>query len=177
VTVATTPDLDEVRHAVAGVPDPELPPVTVGMLGMIHDVAVSYDGEVSVEMLPTISGCPAIDMIAADVRAAVGAVPGVTAVRVQWRYDPPWTTDRISEEGHRALASFGIAPPLGSGEVTDLSGAKPRLPLLGGPSAGVGCPYCDSTDTVKESTFGPTPCRAIHYCNACRQPFEAFKDV
>ena len=39
------------------------------------------------------------------------------------------------------------------------------------------CPYCDSTDTKLENLFGPTPCRSIRYCNACRQPFEQFKTL
>jgi ring-1,2-phenylacetyl-CoA epoxidase subunit PaaD len=173
VTATTAADLATVRDTVAGVPDPELPPVTIGMLGMIHDVRLDpRTGRVEVELLPTFSGCPATEMIERDVRGAVGALPGVAEVDVRFRYDPPWSSDRIDAEGHDRLREFGIAPPLGT--IHDVPDAVRRLPIAAPPTP---CPYCGSTDTAKESGFGPTPCRAIHYCDACRQPFEAFKQL
>lgn len=166
----TRPDLDAVADAVGGVPDPELPPVTLAMLGMVHDVHV--DGHaVAVELLPTWSGCPATEMIAEDVRTAVTAVDGVDTVAVRFRHDPVWTPDRITAEGHDALRSFGIAPPAGRPTL-------PVLPAAGGlptPDAPRPCPYCGSTDTERDGLFGPTPCRDVRFCNACTQPFEAFK--
>lgn len=167
----TTVDLDAVRDAVASIPDPELPPVTVGMLGMIHEVSVD-GGEVVVTLLPTFAGCPATEMIERDVREAVASLPGVENIDVRFAYDPPWTSDRISAEGHDRLRDFGIAPPVGA--IHDVPDAVRRLPIAAAPTP---CPYCGSTNTAKESGFGPTPCRAIHYCNACRQPFEAFKQL
>ncbi|MBW3662089.1 MAG: phenylacetate-CoA oxygenase subunit PaaJ [Actinobacteria bacterium] len=167
----TTVDVDAIRDAVASVPDPELPPVTVGMLGMIHEVSVD-GGEVVVTLLPTFAGCPATEMIERDVREAVASVPGVEHIDVRFVYDPPWSSDRISAEGHDRLRDFGIAPPVGA--THDVPDAVRRLPIAAAPTP---CPYCASTDTAKESGFGPTPCRAIHYCNACRQPFEAFKHL
>lgn len=166
--------LAEVRRAVEGVPDPELPPVTVGMLGMLHEVRLGDDGSVDVELLPTYSGCPATDVIRDDVEAAVRRLPGVTAVRVHFRFDPPWTPDRIDDEGREALRGFGVAPPV-RGEPPP-PGAT-RLPVLGGrPSAAAAtCPYCGAEETTLDSAFGPTPCRSIHFCEACRQPFEAFR--
>jgi ring-1,2-phenylacetyl-CoA epoxidase subunit PaaD len=92
VTTAVTDPL-AVRRAVESVPDPELPPVTIGMLGMVHDVAVSPDGAVVVELLPTYSGCPATEMIERDVVAAVSDVDGVDRVTVRFRYDPAWSPD------------------------------------------------------------------------------------
>ena len=172
MTTTVLPDLTAVRDAVGGVPDPELPPVTLAMLGMVHDVQV--DGhDVAVELLPTWSGCPATDMIAEDVRAAVGTVDGVDSVTVRFRHDPVWTPERITPEGHEALRSFGIAPPAGRQ-------ALPVLPTAGGFSAPASaaarpCPYCGSTDTERDGLFGPTPCRDVRFCNACAQPFEAFK--
>ncbi len=103
-----------VRMAVEAVPDPELPPVTIGMLGMVHDLEVDDAGRVLVALLPTFAGCPATDMIREDVVAAVAPLPGVTDVEVVFHFTPVWTPDRIDEEGRRRLAEFGIAPPLGA---------------------------------------------------------------
>jgi ring-1,2-phenylacetyl-CoA epoxidase subunit PaaD len=168
------PDLDRVRAAVAEVPDPELPPVTIGMLGMVHDVTV-VDGEVRIELLPTFSGCPATDMIERDVVAAVESIAGVERVRVRFRYDPPWTAERIDDEGRERLREFGIAPP--GGEVAGVRpDGRPTLPVA--PTASPRpCPYCGSQDTVRESSFGPTPCRDLRFCASCQQPFEAFKTL
>lgn len=173
------PDPAAVRRAVDAVPDPELPAVTLGHLGMVHAVEVADDGEVDVELLPTFSGCPATDMIAEDVAAAVRDVPGVAAVRVRFRFDPPWTPDRIDAEGREQLRRFGIAPPGGPTGAPRPDG-RPVLPLaLGAPAADDPrpCPYCGSDDTTRDSRFGPTPCRDLRFCAACQQPFEAFKDL
>jgi ring-1,2-phenylacetyl-CoA epoxidase subunit PaaD len=134
------------------------------------------DGRVEVEMLPTFSGCPATDLIGDDVAEAVRGVPGVTEVTVSFRFDPPWTPERIDAEGREQLREFGITPP---GEVVRspaLDGAedRPALPLLRPQRP---CPYCGSSETETDSAFGPTPCRSIHFCRACQQPFEAFKDL
>lgn len=182
-------DLDAVRAAAASVPDPELPPVTLGMLGMVHDVRLE-EGRVVVELLPTFSGCPATEMMGRDVRAAiVDRVDGVDdpdAILVRWLFEPQWTTERISEDGHDRLKEFGIAPPTGGGVVT---GGPPRdgrrtLPVSvarddpdADPAAAVTCPYCDSAAVEEDSPFGPTPCRASWYCNDCDQPFERFKPL
>lgn len=151
------PEPAAVRDAVAAVPDPELPAVTVGDLGMIHAVEVADDGAVAIDLLPTFAGCPATDLIRADVEAAVRALPGVGEVTVRFRLEPRWTPARIGPAGHERLRSFGIAPPAGDGACA--------------------CPYCASTRTERDSAFGPTPCRAIEYCTSCRQPFESFKDL
>ena len=177
-------DGDAVRRAVTGVPDPELPPVTIGMLGMVHDLQVDADGTVRIELLPTFSGCPATEMIERDVVAAAAAVDGVTEVRVRFRYDPPWTPDRIDATGRERLREFGIAPPHFSPGAHPPGGAvasprpegRPTLPLaLGAASDPRPCPYCGSDGTIRESNFGPTPCRDLRFCETCQQPFEAFK--
>lgn len=182
MTTATTPGLAEVREAVAGVPDPELPPVTLGMLGMIHDVREVPDepGHVLIELLPTFSGCPATEMMGRDVEAAVREVPGVERVSITWRYAPAWSSSRITEEGHERLREFGIAPP-GSGQVSSVTpDGRASLPVVGTTATevtAVACPYCGSEETERESSFGPTPCRDIRYCHHCEQPFERFKDL
>lgn len=183
-------DLDAVRAAAASVPDPELPPVTLGMLGMVHDVRLE-EGRVVVELLPTFSGCPATEMMGRDVRAAivdrVDAVDDPDAILVRWLFEPQWTTERISEVGHDRLKEFGIAPPTGGGVVT---GGPPRdgrrtLPVSvardgdpdADPAPAVTCPYCDSEAVEEDSPFGPTPCRASWFCRSCAQPFERFKPL
>ena len=158
---------ERVWDALANVLDPEIPAVSVVDMGMIREVWVS-DGVASVVVLPTFTGCPAIPMIERDVAAAVGAVDGVAEVRVQTSFDPPWTDDRITEDGRRKLKEFGLAPPTGKGPVL--------ITEIGLPSV-ARCPFCGSADTRAENPFGPTPCRALYYCNGCRNPFEQFKPV
>ncbi len=153
-----------VAIALDTVTDPEIPVITIVEMGMIAGVRVEGDA-VIVDMTPTFAGCPALDVIKADI---VGAVEnaGEPTVAVNVVYDPPWTSDRISDEGRRKLKAFGLAPPgrrCGNHEVVDLE----QTP----------CPLCDSTETDLESIFGPTLCRSIHYCRNCLQSFEHFKAV
>jgi ring-1,2-phenylacetyl-CoA epoxidase subunit PaaD len=152
--------------ALDAVPDPEIPAVSVVEMGMIHRVQVD-DGDARVVVLPTFTGCPAIAIIQEDVRRAVGQVEGVRDVEVETSFDPPWTSDRITATGREKLRGWGLAPP------------SPRMVVIGhiGLPATATCPYCGSTDTRNDSLFGPTPCRAAYYCNACRNPFEQFKQV
>ena len=158
---------EHVWEALAGVPDPEIPAVSVVDMGMIRDVSVD-EGVASVVVLPTFTGCPAIPVIERDVASAVSAVEGVSAVRVTTSFDPPWTDDRITEEGRRKLKDFGLAPPTGKGPVL--------ITEIGLPAV-AHCPFCGSANTRAENPFGPTPCRALYYCDSCRNPFEQFKPV
>ncbi len=151
--------------ALEEVVDPEIPAVSVVEMGMVNRVERDADGRVSVEMLPTFSGCPALDVIAGDVRERLAREPGVTAVEVRFVFDPPWSSDRISAAGRAKLGAFGIAP-------APLSRGRP-LPVLQGQP--VTCPYCGSTRTAMDNLFGPTPCRSLYRCLDCRNPFERFK--
>lgn len=155
---------ERVRHALADVRDPEIPACSIVDLGMVERVEAT-DHAVEVDLLPTFVGCPAKDVIGEDVEASLREVTGGRDVRVRFVYDPPWTTDRITEQGRASLREYGIAPHWEGGPV-----AVPFMKL-----AGVPCPYCASTETVMESGWGPTPCRTAHYCRACRNPFEGFK--
>lgn len=174
MTPAVAP-LPDVVDAVTSVADPELPGLTLGMLGVVHDVVVD-GGHVHVELLPTFVGCPATEMMERDVVAAARRLPGVETVTVRFRYDPPWTPDRIDAAGREQLRAFGIAPPGGT-----VPGALPPpgrapLPLVLEPDAAPrACPFCGSLRTVRESRFGPTPCRDVRFCDDCQQPFEAFR--
>lgn len=162
--VDTTIDLDAVEAVVRAVPDPELPALTLGMLGVVHEVTVD-DGVVEVVLLPTFVGCPATEVMARDVRAAAEPFDGVREVRVRFVHAPAWSPDRIGADGHEALRSFGIAPP------------ERRLPMMapGQAEPPRTCPYCDSTRTERDGIFGPTPCRDVRLCLDCHQPFEAFR--
>ena len=158
-----------VWRALETVPDPEVPVINVVDLGVIADVRIE-GGAVVVDMTPTFAGCPALDLIRADIVRAIEAA-GESRVTVNIVYDPPWTTDRLSEEGRQKLKAFGLAPPqrnCGGG----VSGGT-VMPDL----AHIACPFCDSANTELESIFGPTLCRSIHYCHACLQSFEHFKAV
>jgi ring-1,2-phenylacetyl-CoA epoxidase subunit PaaD len=160
----------EVWEALAEVPDPEIPVVSVVDLGLVH--AVEHDGErLRVELLPTFVGCPALDLIR---QAAAERLAGMAPrVEVDFTFAEPWTSDRITAEGRRKLRESGFAPP------APHSAAGSRQPLF--PTITIRpaatCPHCGSTDTMMENAFGPTLCRAIFYCNRCRQPFEQFKAV
>ncbi|HSK23639.1 MAG TPA: iron-sulfur cluster assembly protein, partial [Egicoccus sp.] len=147
-SAATRVDPGEVRRAVEDVADPERPAVTIGMLGMVHDLEVGPRGAVHVELLPTFAGCPATEMIERDVITAVRAVDGVVEVRVRFRYDPAWTPDRIDATGRERLREFGIAPP-GGHVASRRPEGRPTLPLAMGPGSDPRpCPYCGSDETV-----------------------------
>ena len=155
-----------VWEALAEIPDPEIPVLSLVDLGVVRDVEV--DGErVHVGFTPTFLGCPALevmrDQMAERIRE-LGAEPDVEVLA-----DDGWTSDRITPDGRRKLEEAGFAPP------APREAAGPTLIQL--EAHAFGCPYCGSTDTRLDNLFGPTPCRSIRYCNACRQPFEQFKTV
>lgn len=155
----------DVFAALADVADPEIPAVSVVDLGIIDDVEINGTS-VRVKCLPTFIGCPALDVIRENIQSALEAL-GAEA-EVNYVFSPPWTSDRISLEGRRKLEEYGLAPP------PDGQRFKPVSLILQKPGR---CPYCHSTDTVLESPFGPTLCRATCYCRACRNPFEQFKPI
>jgi phenylacetate-CoA oxygenase PaaJ subunit len=97
----------QVWDALAGVSDPEYP-LSIVDLGLVYDVRVA-EGAVQVDVSFTSIGCPAIDMISADVRDAVAALPGVSGVHIEVVWSPPWTKDRITERGWKVLGMYGVA--------------------------------------------------------------------
>jgi ring-1,2-phenylacetyl-CoA epoxidase subunit PaaD len=155
----------EVWAALAEIPDPEIPVVSLVDLGVVKDVAVD-GGRVTVEFTPTFLGCPALDAMQRAMRERIEALGADAEVRVVM--DDSWTTDRISPAGREKLRDAGFAPPAAGPGPTTL------VQLERGPFR---CPWCGSTDTRLENIFGPTPCRSIRYCNACSQPFEQFKTI
>ena len=147
-------DLARARAIAAQIPDPEIPVITISDLGILRDVR-SEEGTLIVSIIPTYSGCPAMDVISSDIRAALEGA-GFTKTRVETLMSPAWSTDLMSDEGRQKLKEFGIAPP------QDNALAPP-------------CPLCGSDQTEKLSQFGSTACKALWRCTSCREPFDYFK--
>jgi ring-1,2-phenylacetyl-CoA epoxidase subunit PaaD len=156
----------EIWSALAEIPDPEIPVVSVVDLGVVRGIEIE-NGRVRVEFTPTFLGCPALatmrEQMAARI-AELGAEPDVEVV-----LDDSWSTDRITPEGREKLRAAGFAPP-----APRAAGATQLVQLQ---ASGFRCPYCGSRDTALENIFGPTPCRSLRYCRSCRQPFEQFKTI
>ena len=156
----------QVWDALAAIPDPEIPTISLVDLGVVRDVSVE-DDRVHVAFTPTFLGCPALEVMKGAMETAIrdaGGDPDVEVVQ-----DDSWSTDRITPEGREKLRQSGFAPPPprteGAPTLVQLTKAVHR------------CPYCGSTDTRLENLFGPTPCRSLRYCASCRQPYEQFKTI
>ena len=162
--VNAAPDVKTLLAVARDVPDPEIPVLTLGDLGVVRDLRVAGDGTVEVDLTPTYTGCPATAVIADDVRDALHRA-GADQVRIRTVLAPAWTTDWMSDAGRRKLREYGIAPP---------------GPAAGGPvrlAFSVRCPQCGSADTREVSHFGSTPCKALWTCRSCAEPFESFKAI
>ena len=145
---------DTAWQILAGVPDPEIPVISVIDLGIIRRVEVDGD-RVVVDVTPTYSACPATQVIAEDVRNALAQAFSQVTVNTVW--SPAWSTDWISDEGRKKLLNYGIAPPNPAKD-------QPRA-----------CPQCGSVNTELTSQFGSTPCKSLHRCLDCKEPFDYFK--
>ncbi len=163
----TTSWEQRVQDELAAIPDPEIPNISLVDLGVIGEVRLE-DDRLTVQLLPTFVGCPAIGVMQERIAERLGSLGVARQVDVQVSFDPPWTSERISPEGRERLRRSGFAPPIGSA-----GAGLDELALL--PIAE--CPYCGSRNTTLENPFGPTLCRAIYHCAVCRQPFEQFKRV
>ncbi len=154
----------DIWQALEDVMDPEIPRVSVVDLGMIHEVKL-HDNHAEISFLPTFSGCPALDYITNDIKQRIEQLP-LDSVAVNVTYAVPWSTNRITEKGKKLLKESGLAPPKHSDGYISLAVLSDTE-----------CPYCSSRNTVLQTPFGPTLCRAIHYCKNCLQAFEQFKPV
>lgn len=162
--LATAPHIEHhLRTILETVSDPEIPVLSVLDLGVIRE-AVEKDGIVYVKLTPTYSGCPAMDVMADDIKAAFqkeGKEAKVTLV-----LSPAWSTDWISEAGKQKMEAYGIAAPL--------EASADKEALLGEKKL-VKCPQCGSTNTHMVSQFGSTACKALFQCDDCQEPFDYFK--
>ena len=161
--------IDAIWTTLAAIPDPEIPVISIVELGIVRDVAFDDDGLV-VTVTPTYSGCPATDVIAADIERALTA-SGVGSFRVQTRLSPPWTTDWIAPAARERLRAYGIAPPGERPALQTIDISSLRRPA----AAAIPCPRCGSLHTRELSRFGSTPCKAQYRCEDCLEPFDYFK--
>nr|WP_139187570.1 1,2-phenylacetyl-CoA epoxidase subunit PaaD [Pseudarthrobacter chlorophenolicus] len=150
----------------ATVCDPEIPVLTIEDLGILRNVDIQ-NGQVTVTITPTYSGCPAMDAIRDDVITAF-AKEGIADVTVDLVLAPAWTTDWMTEAGKAKLQEYGIAPPSGMSNAARHAGPI-RLQLA------VKCPQCASLNTKELTRFGSTSCKALYVCQDCKEPFDYFK--
>lgn len=164
-------DTSDVWQWLEAVPDPEIPVVSVIDLGIVRDVR--FEGErLVVTITPTYSGCPAMQVIEDNILDALRE-QGVEDARLDVQLSPAWTTDWMSDRAKENLRGYGIAPPgeAGSTQVIDIS----RITRSGRNVLPQPCPHCGSTNTERVSEFGSTPCKALHRCLDCSEPFDYFK--
>lgn len=145
----------QVRQWLEAVKDPEIPVISIADLGVLYDVEVT-DNKVVVSILPTYSGCPAMDTLEEDIVLELRN-QGIEHVHVVVKNSPAWTTDRITEQGRQQLHAYGITPPQD----------KAGQPIV--------CPQCGSANTTCISQFGSTACKALYRCEDCLEPFDYFK--
>ena len=168
-TSAPTASVD-LRAAIAAIPDPEVPVITIEDLGILREVLVDDQARtVTVLITPTYSGCPAMDAIRQHIEHVARRRGYVASVRT--RLKPAWTTDWMSAAGRDKLREFGIAPP---GQRSEVVPEPVGLRLM---ARRVTCPLCGSVDTQEISRFGSTACKALRRCNKCREPFDEFKTL
>jgi ring-1,2-phenylacetyl-CoA epoxidase subunit PaaD len=168
------PDGESFREKILGilteVKDPELPFIDIVELGIVRDVVIAGDN-VRVDITPTYSGCPAMQVIEREV-GEVLARNGFESAEVRTVYSPAWTTDWMSEETKQKFRDYGIAPPSG---VAAIGGGIAELVTIQRAKPPIECPFCRSSNTSLRSEFGSTACKSIHFCNGCHQPFDYFK--
>lgn len=150
-TSSLTPQLLDALRAVH---DPEYPDISIVDLGLVESV-IAVDGQVTVGLIPTFSGCPALAMIADDVSVAVESVDHVVSCQVEWLPSPVWTSERMSQTARKQLESYTV--------------------VLRGRDGSLRCPVCGSSDVTEQSMAGPTRCRSISWCDSCRNPVEVMR--
>ena len=153
--------------------DPEVPVLSILDLGIVRNIKLSQnslltggDGEIEIVITPTYSGCPAMDMIAMNIRLAL-LENGFKNLKITTVLYPAWTTDWMSEEGKQKLKEYGIAPPNPRQQVCNNE--------LFSQHEAVQCPQCNSYHTFRISEFGSTACKALYQCSDCKEPFDYFK--
>lgn len=156
--------IEAIKTILARVPDPEIPVISIEELGILRDVKI-IDERIKVYITPTYSGCPAMDMITVQIRAALQDA-GYENIDIISLMSPAWTTDWISDSGRQKLKEYGIAPPME--KTTDPS-------FLRGDTPAIPCPLCNSLNTELISLFGSTACKSLYKCLDCLEPFDYFK--
>ncbi len=157
----------EILKTLQTVKDPEIPTISVVELGIITDVKFDEAAkQANITMTPTFTGCPAIDYMKQQIHDSVSKMTNIENVHIVVDFSVPWTSDRITEEGHKRIKEFGLATPKKVNGKLDMDKIQD-----------VHCPNCGSEETTLNSMFGPTLCRSVHMCFECKETFEAFKPV
>ena len=162
---------DDIFDVLQTIPDPEMP-ISITDLGLIEGVDVC-ETSVKIKLLPTFIGCFALSAIADEIKLKLSEISGIESVEVEFIHDPPWSTERITDAGKASLAAHGIAVPDVGSPCTSHSDTE-TVELR---TSAITCPWCNSSKTTLTSPFGPTRCKSIYFCDACRQPFERMKKV
>ena len=158
------PKIEDAWSALREVKDPEIPVLSLVDLRIVRDVRVEDSG-VTVRMVPTFAGCPALDLMKREVEQKLLEM-GFDAVVVEIDRSGAWSTDELAADVRNKMKSFGItAPP----QRRDSLAATLSLP--------VECPHCGSMETQLEGYFGSTLCKQLFFCGGCRQSFERFKPL
>ena len=97
---------EQVYDALGVVTDPEIG-LDVVNLGLVYGVEIE-GSRVKVLMTLTTMGCPATGLIEFQAKEAVGTIPGVEQVEVEFTFDPPWTPERMTDEGRDMLRAMGL---------------------------------------------------------------------
>jgi len=97
---------DQVRASLKQCMDPEVPMSIVDM-GLIYGIDISESNDVDVKMTMTTQGCPLHETLVQDVTRFVKKVPGVNNVNINIVWDPPWSMDKMTDEGKAMLKSMG----------------------------------------------------------------------
>lgn len=145
------------------VSDPEIPVLSIMDMGVVRSAIIIND-TVKVEITPTYSGCPAMDVIGDDIKKALKDAGYESEIDLILH--PAWTTDWITSRGRKALEDYGIAAPLEADADKEV--------LLNGKRL-IKCTNCRSQNTKLVSQFGSTACKALFKCEDCQEPFDYFK--
>jgi ring-1,2-phenylacetyl-CoA epoxidase subunit PaaD len=155
----------QILEILAEVKDPEIPTISLIDLGVITDIIIDQNDHVLVKMTPTFTGCPAMDYMKNNVEEVL-VENGISSFTVEMNFDSQWSTNKITENGLKAIKEHGLAPPPRHKLIVDIDILKKAK-----------CPFCNSTNSQLKSPFGPTLCRSLHFCNDCLQAFEQFKPL
>ncbi|RYD72336.1 MAG: phenylacetate-CoA oxygenase subunit PaaJ [Sphingobacteriales bacterium] len=155
----------KIWNILENVTDPEVPVLTILDLGIVRHVAVDDNG-VEITITPTYSGCPAMDMIATNIRMELLA-SGYENISIKNVLSPAWTTEWMTQQGKEKLRAYGIAPPSDKQQVCSTD--------LFAPNEAIQCPQCNSYHTQRISEFGSTACKSLYQCLDCKEPFDYFK--
>lgn len=153
---------EEIISALDEVMDPEIPVLSINDLGILRTVQVK-DNNITIEITPTYSGCPAMETIKEDILSVLSKY-GMKNVQVKQILYPAWTSDWMSEPAQKKLVKYGIAAPMASHQCIE-----------DGIGAPVECPHCLSKNLELISRFGSTACKALYRCLDCLEPFDYFK--